>query len=153
MSEQVDAKNGKLGLVAMALAAMALVGAVLHMSVGSFAPQKPAEVTIAEFAVNVKDAAAKLMTGEQEEVTPKPFYASWDVDQIFNLGVLSLAGLAMLVAIFALARKEPQRPAYTGFALGVGVLSIVFLKWIALVICGVILLVVIINNIGDILSF
>lgn len=143
-------KNG-FGVAAMALAAIALLASVIHLSAGPFAPQKSAEQTIAETAVGIKEAAKRAITGE---AAPPPVeQPRHDIDEILQVAVLIGAGLAMALALVALVRQEQQRPAFAGFTLGTGVILMTFVTWLALLICAAVLLYAIIDNLGDILSF
>jgi predicted esterase len=56
---------------------------------------------------------------------------------------------AMALAVIALCLSERSRPAFLGFSLGAGVLLMAFLQWVALIICGAILLAAIIVNLHN----
>ncbi len=150
MSEARTEKANHFGVGAMAIAAIALLIAVIHLSAGPFKPQEPVSKTIAETAVAIKEAAKRAVTGEDLPAA-EPAASRWDIDRVLDILVLVLAGIAMALAIFALLRKEPQTPAYVGFSLGVGVVLMAYLQWLALLICGAIILVAILNNLSDIL--
>jgi len=150
MADTEIARPIPFGAAAMAIAAAALVLAVAHLAAGPFAPRKPVEETIVETAVKIKAAARRAVTGE---AAPPPAPAPRrDIDRILKLTVLALGAAAMMSAIVALVRNEPRAPAFSGFALGAGVLLVAWLQWIALILCGAIILAAIIANLGDILS-
>ncbi|MEL6365817.1 MAG: hypothetical protein AAFR11_13360 [Pseudomonadota bacterium] len=140
------------GAAAMVFATLALIVAVAHLTLGPFAPQEPVEKTVAETAVAIKDFARRAITGEDAPPAPPP-PPRWDADKMTEAGVLGGAGLAMLLAVAGLLRREPAGAAFAGFALGGGVLLFTWLQWIALIICGAIILAAIIANLSDILSF
>ena len=140
-----------LGVIAMAIAAAGLILAIVHMTAGPFAPQKPAEQTIAETAVAIRDAAVRAMTGA-EAPPPAPPAPRYDVDDYVQAGVIGFGGVAMILACVALIRREERATALYGFSLGAGVLLLTWLQWIAVMICGVIILAAIIGNLGDILG-
>jgi len=144
-------KSNIIGLVAMALATVALIGAVVHLSMGPLAPQEPIERTIAQTALGIKEAAKRTIAGEAEP-QPEPARRKADMDKIVDAAVLALAGAAMLLAIVALFRREERMPALIGFSLGGGVLLMSFLQWVAILICGAIILAAIISNLDQILS-
>jgi len=146
-----DTRSRQLGICALVLATLALVIAVTHITAGPFAPQKPVETSIAETAVAIKKAAIAAMTGGQSEPAA-PARPSFDIDKKLRLGTNFLAGLALLVAIFAFARREQPEPAAAGFVLGTGVLLVSVFHWALLLICGTLLLIAIIGNLGDILG-
>ena len=62
-----------------------------------------------------------------------------------------LAACAMALAIIGLLRQEQFQPALVGFSVGTGVLLMAWLQWIALIICGAIILFAIITNLDSIL--
>ncbi len=148
--EMLEPKSNSFGLLAMVLAAIGLVVAVIQLSVGPFETHPPIEKTIAETAVAIKDAAKRAVTGEK---APEPVVvkSGMDIDTIIGIAVIVFAAAGMAMAVLALFRRETQTPAYVGFSLGAGVLLMAWLQWIALIICGAIILVAIINNLGDIL--
>ncbi|MCP5084385.1 MAG: hypothetical protein GY948_22070 [Alphaproteobacteria bacterium] len=149
-ADTLDTKPNSFGLLAMALAAIGLVVAVIQLSAGPFEAQEPVEKTIAETAVAIKDAAKRAVTGQK---APEPVVVSsgMNIDDMIGIAVIIFAAAGMAMALVALFRKETQTPAYVGFSLGAGVLLMAYLQWIALLICGAIILVAIINNLGDIL--
>ncbi len=152
MTALAKTKSIPFGAGSMAVAAIAIILVVAHISFGPFAPQKPAEVTIAETAVKIKDAAKRAISGEAAPAEQKPPRSKWNADRIVDIAVLALAAAAILLAIIALFRNEERTPAFFGFSLGVGVLLMSWLQWIALLICGAIILAAIISNLDEILS-
>jgi hypothetical protein len=149
MTETASDKPHGFGICAMAMAALALIVAVAHLSFGPFAPQKPIERTIAETAVAIKDAAKRVIAGEPEPASPRK--SRWNIDRITDAAVLPLGACAIFLGIIALIRREQFHPAIIGFSLGTGVLLMTWLQWIALIICGAIILFAIITSLGDIL--
>ena len=149
-AETPDTRSNSFGLLAMVLAAIGLVVAVAQLSLGPFETKPTIERSIAETAVAIKDAAKRVVKGEKE---PEPVVAKsgMDIDKIVGIAVIVFAAAGMVMAVVALFRREVQAPAYVGFSLGAGVLLMAWLQWIALIICGAIILVAIINNLGDIL--
>jgi len=152
MDMPTTSKPGALGLGSMALAAAALLLAVAHLSLGPFVPQKPIEDTIVETAVKIKEAAARAVTGAATPAGEPSPQSRWNVDRIIDAAVLALAAVAILLSLVSLFRAEPRAPAFVGFSLGAGVLMMAWLQWLALIVCGAIILVAIINNLDEILS-
>ncbi|NNF76453.1 MAG: hypothetical protein HKN05_00355, partial [Rhizobiales bacterium] len=134
-----DTKPNSFGLLAMALAAIGLVVTVIQLSAGPFATHPPIEQTIAETAVAIKDAAKRAVTG-QKAPEPVVVNSGMDIDGMIGIAVIIFAAAGMAMALVALFRREPQTPAYVGFSLGAGVLLMAYLQWIALLICGAIIL-------------
>ena len=152
MTETSGAKAAPYGMGSMAIAAVALVLAVAHISFGPFAPQKSVEETIVETAVKIKDAAKRAVTGESDSVGAPAPQKKWNVDKIISGLVLVLAASGILASIISLIRKEQRAPAFFGFTLASGVLVIAWLQWIALIVGGIILLAAIVMNLDAILS-
>ncbi|MEL7490690.1 MAG: hypothetical protein AAGJ73_08215 [Pseudomonadota bacterium] len=143
-------KPNRFGVIAMAIAALALFLTVTHWVAGPFNPSPPIEDQIVETAVKIKEAAQRAVTGDP---APAPEEPAFDIDRALQITSISLAGLSMAAALFALFLRERQGPALIGFSLGGAVLMMTWLQWLALLIVGVILIAAIVNNIGDILSF
>lgn len=152
MTVENISKPNSFGFGAMAIATLALVIAVVHLSFGPFKPQKPIETQIAETAVKIKDAAIRALSGQQTAEDEPVAQSSWDIDRVTDATVIAFAALAMGLGLIALVRGEQHRPAFTGFSLGASVLLVLWLQWIALLICGVILLAAIIGNLDAIIS-
>ena len=149
MTETAAEKPNRFGVIAMAIAAIALFITVTHWVAGPFNPSPPIEDQIVETAVKIKEAAQRAVTGAP---APPPAEPAFDVDRALQITAISLSGLAMAAALFAMFLREQQGPALIGFSLGGAVLVMTWLQWLALVIVGVILIAAIVNNIGDILS-
>ena len=105
---------------------------------------------IGEIAGEIKRSAWRSFFGLAPE-TPKVVEPSlWD-----RIGFIAplIGGLAILLSVISLVRRENWRLAAYGTGLGVGAITFHFFWWVALLICGTLLLVAIIENIGDIFSF
>ena len=151
MTETSAKRSISFGISAMAVSGLALFIAVAHLTFGPLAPQPSIERTVAETAVAIKEAAKRAVMGEKEPIEDSSGRSSWNVDLIIDAAVFALAGVAMALAMVALVRREERPPAFMGFSMGAGVLLLTWLQWIALIICGLILLVAIISNLGEIL--
>ncbi len=146
-----EPRQRQFGFCAIVLATLALVITVTHITTGPFAPQKTVETTIAETATAIRKAAIAAMTGAQNEQAA-PAGPVWDIDKKLRLGTNMLAGLALFVAILAFARREEPEPAAAGCVLGTGVLLVSLFHWALVLICGILLLIAIIGNLGEILG-
>ena len=142
--------NLTFGIASIALAAIALMVSVTHMTIGPFAPQKPVEKVIVDTAVNIKDAAMRAVTGA-DAPTSVPT-SNWDIDRVIQAAALGMAGLAMLIAIVSFVRREGSSHAWVGLSMGGAVMLMAYFQWIALLICGVILLCTIVDNLDSILG-
>lgn len=149
MTETTSEKPWRFGGIAMAIAALALFLTVIHWVAGPFNPAPPIEDQIVDTALKIREAAQRALTGAP---APPPEAPAFDIDRAFQIAAISLSGLAMATALFAMFRRERKGPALIGFCLGGTVSMMIWLQWLALVIVGVILIAAIVSNIGDILS-
>ncbi len=151
MTEAIRERNLSFGISAMIAATLALFISVAHMSMGPFEKHPPVEQTIAETAVKIKEAAKRAVSGKPAPPVQTE-ESRFNLDVFTQLVALAIAGIAMLLGITALFRREKQQgPAYVGFSLGAGVLLVFWLQWIALMLCGAIVLAAIIYIAGPIL--
>jgi hypothetical protein len=134
---------------AIGLGALALAMALIHVFAGPFAPTQSLDVTIGEFAANVRAAAQRALAGEAQ---PAPVAAAWDIDRILRAALPAAGVLSVLLAVVGLLRQEPKRAALCGLALGTGAILAQVLLWVAMAICAAIIIAAIIDNIGDVLG-
>jgi hypothetical protein len=137
------------GHLAIGTGALALALAMLTVFGGPFAPQPSAATTIGEIAGEMRAAARRAVNGEPQ---PAPVPRGWDIDRVLMLAAPLLGVVAVVLAIVSALRREGLRFAGYGAALGMGAIVFQFVWWIALLIAGTLLLVAIIENIGDIIG-
>jgi hypothetical protein len=137
------------GHVALGTGALALSLAVLHVFGGPFAPQPSVGTTVGEIAGEMRAAALRAVNGEPQ---PAPVPRGWDIDRVLMLAAPLVGVLAIVLSMIAVLRGERYRLASYGATLGAGAIAFQFVWWIALLFAGVMLLVAIIENIGDILG-
>ncbi|MBV6633552.1 MAG: hypothetical protein KI792_11045 [Alphaproteobacteria bacterium] len=116
----------------------------------TFEPKPYAATQIGEIAGEIKSSAWRSLMGlPQPEVEPEPA-SVWDylaiVAPVLGIGALVLS------LISGIMRENWRFSAY-GATLGSAAIIFQFLWWMTLVILGVLLLVAIIENIGDIFSW
>lgn len=137
------------GYLAILLGAAALVMAMLVIFAGPFAPQQTVGVTIGEIAGDIVSAARRSVQGIEQ---PPPDPRGWDIDRVLMILTPLLGVIAVVLAVLAAVRREPWRLATYGAALGGAAITVQFIWWVALLICGIVLLVSIIENLGGILD-
>ena len=137
------------GHLAIGAGALALALAMLHVFGGPFAPQSSAATTVGEIAGEMRAAALRALNGEPQ---PAPVPRGWDIDRVLMLAAPLLGVVAVVLSIISALRREGWRTAGYGAALGVGAIVFQMVWWIAALIAGTLLLVAIIENIGDILG-
>lgn len=132
-----------LGAVALALVFIGIVGPTLD-------PAPSAATQVGEIAGEIKRAAWRSFFG----LAPKePVVEAVPVFAYVALAAPILGILAIVLAVVSGVRGENWR--YPVYATGLGTAAIVFhyFWWLALLVAGVMLLVAVLENIGDIFSF
>jgi len=125
----------------MIFGSLALLLAIVHFWAGPFStkPTVTLEQTVAEKAVALKKAAMAALRGEKAQpTTPPP--STVDIDKITDVSTAVMAGLAIILGVFAFATREPMRASVGSAALGIGALVFQF----AVVALGAIILVILI---------
>jgi hypothetical protein len=139
------AKKSPLGLVAVLCGGLSLVVAVLHFFVGPIAPRQPVEESIAELAVNLRNAVAAELAGEDYKGASGQ---RWDADRIVDIGTVAVGLVAILLAVASFIRREDLRMAGSAVALGGGAIAFQFVALAILMIVGAIIIFAIIGQIG-----
>ncbi|MBT8414212.1 MAG: hypothetical protein KJO30_07770 [Boseongicola sp.] len=149
--DELSAPNvtAKFGFFGFILGAISLVILVVQMSaLFEPEPEKSAATTIGEIAAEIKDSAARALSGEPAPVAPPP---PPSYGPMITIVALVMAGAAMISGGIALYRHEPTRLPVLAIGFGTSAIVMHFVFWLALLICGIVLLVSIMNNLGDIL--
>ena len=105
----------KFGLVAIALGFLAFACVVAHFFVGPLDPPPPLEVSIAEKAVDIRDATVAALKGEEYESPRRS--RQLRLDDYLTYAFMATAVIAILMAVIAFVRHEPIRPSIAGAAL------------------------------------
>ena len=134
---------------AMGFGALALMGAMIAVYAGPFAPQPKPGTALGAFTADFINATLRGLKGE---VQPDPAAPGVTLDDLVMMAVAAGGALAVVLSIVALARRESRHLAIGALALGTAALVFQFVVWLALLICGVILILAIIDNIGDIFA-
>ncbi len=149
MEHTTENQPAKFGLVGFMLAIASLVIILIQLS-AIFEPQeKSSGSVIGEIAADIKQSAARALTGEP---SPKPTPPPPDYSQFITIAALCLAGIAVVLGGIGLYRNEPHRLSYLAVGVGVSALVMHYVFWLAILICGVALLISIIGNIENILD-
>ena len=142
----IAAKKSPVGLVAVLCGGLSLVAAVLHFFVGSIAPSEPVEESLAEFAVDVRNAVIAELAGEEYEGASNG--QRWDADRIVDLGTVVVGLAAILLAVASFIRREDLRMAGSAVALGGGAIAFQFIALAILMVVGAIVVAAIIGQLG-----
>lgn len=137
------------GWLALGVGALALSLVLLQVFGGPFAPRPSVGVTIGEIAGDIRASALRALNGEPQ---PAPRPRGWDIDRVLMVLAPLLGVGAILLAVVSSLRRDPWQFSAYGVALGTAAIAFQFVWWLALVVIGVCLLIVIIQNIGGILG-
>lgn len=128
------------GMAAMLIGGAALLGAVVTVMGGPFAPQSETAVTVGEFAAQAGKAALRDVLGLEQ---PAELPRGWDVDRVLWVSMAALGALAVFLSVVSLVRREPWRWAAGGAALGIGAITFQF----AMAVVAAILLILLVGTI------
>lgn len=142
--------KGKLALIGLAFGAISLTMGLVHFWAGPFAPQKPVETSVAEAAVEIRDAAIRAMKGEEP---PPPARAEWNIDRTIETATASFGGLAITLAMLGFVAREPLRNVAGAIVLGGGAIAFQLFTWLALALIGAILIGALLISFGDFFDF
>lgn len=138
------------GLWAVLFGALALALVFAQMVGPSFETKPSVGTQIGEIAGDIRRSAWRSFFGLP---TPPPEPEPFSIFPYLAIAAPILGIIAVVLAVISGVLRENWR--YTAYGLGLGIGAIVFqyVWWLVLIIAGVILLVSIIENIGDIFSF
>ncbi|WP_394177888.1 hypothetical protein [Yoonia maritima] len=149
MEQTIEERPAKFGLVGFILGIASLVVVLIQLS-AFFEPQEKSSGTvIGEIAVEIKQSAARALAGEP---APQPTPPPRNYRQFITFSALCVAGIAVVLGGIGLYRNEPHRLSYLAVGIGVSALVMHYVFWLAILICGIALLVSIIGNLDSILG-
>jgi hypothetical protein len=117
--------SAKLGFIGITCGSVALLLAFVHFYAGPFSPQQTIETSIAEKAVEIRDATVAALRGEEAE--KKTYVSGMDLDQVIQVGTAVLGGLAIILGVAGFARHESKRAAIGAAILGAFAIAFQFL--------------------------
>lgn len=149
MEQSFEDRTAKFGFLGFILSVVALLVILIQLS-AFFEPQeKTAGSVIGEIAADIKLSAARALSGEP---APEPTPPPRDYSQFITIAALCVAGVAVVLGGFGLYRNEPHRLPYMAVGIGLSVFVMQYVFWLAMLICGVVLLFTIIGNLDSIVS-
>ena len=150
--EEVDAPlPPKFGLIGFALGVVSLLVIMIQLSAffEPAAPSPSAGQVIGEIAADIKQSAARALSGEP---APPPPETAPDYGRYVVMAAMVIAAIAVVLGGIGLYRGEPHRLSYMAVGFGLSAFVMQYVMWLAILICGVILLMSIIANLGQILD-
>jgi len=149
MDQVADARPAKFGLFGFLLGIVSLLVIIVQLSAFFEPAEKSSGTVIGEIAAEIRQSATRALSGEPApERAPPPA----DYSRIITVAALCLAAIAVVLGGIGLYRNEPSRLAYMAVGFGVSAFVMQYVFWLAILICGVVLLVSIIGNLDSILG-
>lgn len=144
--EKTEAASPGYSVAALVLAALALVGAMVSIYAGPFAPHQTVGVTLGDLTGDVIRSTMRNLKGEAQ---PAAVARAMTMDDWIGIGVAVLGVLAIVLAIIGLARHESRRLAIGAMGLGIGAVAFQFFTWLALAIIGLLIIMAVMSVVGD----
>lgn len=156
MENSIDPQNGPaqnpfrlVGTWAMICGALGLLMVFAQIVGPTFEPSPSVGTQIGEIAGDIRRSAWRTFLGlgnPEPEPTPLSIWIYVGFAGVF-LGLV-----AIVLSVISGVMREDRRLTSYGAGLGVAAVTFQFFWWVALLIAGIVLLVAIIANIGDIFS-
>jgi hypothetical protein len=149
MQQIIDVPPAKFGMMGFILGVVSIVVILIQLS-AFFEPQeKSAGTVIGEIAADIKQSAARALSGEP---APEPAPVSQDYTRVITIAALCAAGVAVVLGGIGLYRNEPHWLSYLAVGFGVSAFVMQFVFWLAIIICGIALLISVIGNLDSIIN-
>lgn len=143
-------QNAVIGWTGIAAGTISLMLALVHFYAGPFSTQPTLEQSVADRVVALREATIAALKGEEAE--PKQDRSRFDADQLAQIAVAVLGGLAIVLAVIGFARKEPSRVAIGAAGLGATAITFQFLTLLLGAILFVVLVAAVLGSFGFDLS-
>lgn len=147
MSETHTAPRPVFGWTGFLIGAAALMGALFVFWAGPFAPQQAASVTLGELAADIGKSAMRSVAGLEQ---PAPAPVVRDIDDNARLAVSLLGGLAIILGLTGLIRREPLRPVVAAALLGGGAILFQTFTWIVMMVIGALIIMALLYSLSDV---
>jgi hypothetical protein len=147
MSLSVDTSQAHWGLAGFCFGVCALLAAAVLTS-GMLVPEPEQSIgtTIGEIARDIRQAATGASTGS----APISERSGFDAMGVLFIVTPILAAFAAVLGGISLFRHEPPALSKLAMTMGVGAFIMQYVFWLAVLICGTVLLVSIMSNMGGI---
>ena len=151
MFAQKHIEHAHWGFAGLIFGVLGLIAAMLAVSGALIEPQQSAGASIGQLAAEIRQAAKFALSGA-DLPAPAPAKATMDLNRIVMIATPILAALAMALGGMSLYRHEPAQLSRLAIGFGLGAIVMQFVFWLALLVCGIALLISVISNMGAILG-
>lgn len=149
MQDALHGRPATFGLIGFLIGAASIVVILIQLS-ALFEPQeKTSGAIIGEIAADIKQSAARALSGEP---APEPTQPRQDYSQIVTIAAICAAGVAIVLGGMGFYRNEPPRLPFLAIGVGFSAIILQYVFWLAILICGVALLISIVGNLDSILG-
>jgi hypothetical protein len=135
-----------LGWVGFLTGAVARVLTIVTFWAGPLAPQQTPGVTLGELAADIAASAARSVAGQPQPAAVMP---ARDVGDWIAVGVGALAGLAMVLGLAAVLRRERTRVAVSGVVLGGLAVGFQLFNWAVMMAAGALVVAALVYALRD----
>jgi len=140
------------GLAGFIFGVLALVVVTFHIS-GTFSEPEPSAATqIGEVAAELRESAKRALSREERSAKPAPAPSARDMTSILLVVVPILASIAAILGAIGLFRREAPTLSAIAITMGCSAFVMQYLFWLTIIIGGIVLLVVIVQNLDSILG-
>ena len=137
------------GFAGFLVGLLALVTAMLVISGVFIEPHQSAAASIGQFAAEIRQSAKLALQGAS---LPQAQTTAMDTNAYLAVLTPILAAIAVVLGGVSMYLHEPVIFSKYAIAFGVSAIAMQFVFWLALLVCGVLLMATIISNIGGILG-
>lgn len=149
MERTLEDRPAKFGLMGFMLAIASVLIVLIQLSAFLEPQEKSSGSVIGEIAAEIKQSAARALAGKP---VPEPTPPPRDYGQFITIAALCVAASAIMLGGIGLYRNEPHRLSYLAIGVGVSAFVMQYVFWLAILVCGVALLITIIGNLDSIFS-
>lgn len=147
MSNATHLPRANWGFAGFVVGTLGLLAALLLVTGFFHEPDQSAAATIGQLAADIKQSAKLALTGAQ---MPAPAPRGMDMNDYLAIITPVVAAAAILLGGLSLFLNEPAN--FSKFAIGFGIAAIAmqYVFWIAVLLCGMMLITAVVSNIGEI---
>ena len=135
------------GWAGFIVGAVAMMAALFIFWAGPFAPQQATGVSLGELAADITKSAMRSAAGLAQ---PDPVSVPRDIDDHLGIAVPMLSGLALILGLVGLIRREDLRPAVAAAVLGGGTIAFQVFTWMVLAIIGALIVMALLHSLSSV---